>query len=133
MSHYRSRILRAAVALLCAALSPRTFGACPDFLVAPSYAVGTAPRAVAVGDFNGDGKNDLAVANDISNNVSILLNNGGGTFTGPVNYPANSPFSVSVGDFNRDGKKDLVVANSGAANVSILLGKGDGTFAAPVN
>ena len=66
-----------------------------------------------MGDFNGDGKPDLAVANSGSNNVSVLLGNGDGTFQAAVNYAAgNAPNSVAVGDFNGDGKADLAVANS---------------------
>ena len=98
--------------------------------------MGDEPRSVAVGDFNRDGKPDLATANHDSNNVSILLGNGSGTFAAAVNPIAvgtNGPASVAVGDFNRDGKPDLAMANSVSNNVSILLGNGNGTFAAAVN
>ena len=89
---------------------------------------------MAVGDFNGDGKADLAVANYGSDNVSVLLGNGNGTFQAAVNYAAGtSPHSVAVGDFNGDGKADLAVANYGSNNVSVLLGNGNGTFQAAVN
>jgi hypothetical protein len=105
------------------------------FLPAVSYAAGNNPQSVAVGDFNGDGKQDLAVANvgDYYGNgqgVSILLGQGDGTFQTPVSYAAeNNPQSVAVGDFNGDGKQDLAVANAYPGNsVSVLLGKGDGTF-----
>jgi hypothetical protein len=96
--------------------------------------VGTNPASVAVGDFNGDGKLDLAVANSASNNVSVLLGNGDGTFQAAVNYAVGTnPASVAVGDLNGDGKLDLAVANIGSNNVSVLLGNGDGTFKAAVN
>ncbi len=89
---------------------------------------------MAVGDFNGDGKADLAVANYSSNNVSVLLGNGNGTFQAAVNYAAGtSPCSVAVGDFNGDGKADLAVANYSSNSVSVLLGNGNGTFQAAVN
>ena len=92
-------------------------------------AVGTNPAAVAAGDVNGDGKLDLMIANSGSNNVSVLLGNGDGTFQAPANYSAgNTPVSVALGDFNGDGKLDLVVANSNSGSVSVLLGNGDGTF-----
>ena len=104
-------------------------------LSAPSaFGAGTDPDSAAVGDFNGDGKLDLAVANEGSNNVSILLGKCDGTFQAAVDYGAGSnPSSVAVGDFRDDGKLDLVVANDGSDNVSILLGNGDGTFQAAVN
>jgi len=104
-------------------------------LSAPSaFGAGTDPDSVAVGDFNGDGKLDLAVANEGSGNVSVLLGNGHGTFQAAVDYGAGTdPDSVAVGDFNGDGKLDLVVANGGSNNISILLGNGDGTFQAAVN
>jgi hypothetical protein len=99
--------------------------------------VGTNPQAIAVGDFNGDGKLDLAVANlnyigdHVTNgNVTVLLGNGDGTFTPTAASPATGPDpnSIAVGDFNRDGKLDLAVVNQGSNNVTILLGNGDGTF-----
>jgi hypothetical protein len=93
--------------------------------------------AVAVGDFNGDGKADLAVTNYSSTgfpfaagtSVSILLGNGDGTFQPPVEFAAGSgPMSIAVADMNGDGHLDLVVANNFSNDVSILLGNGDGTF-----
>lgn len=86
-------------------------------------AVGQGPAAIVAGDFNGDGKLDLAVANRASSTVSILLGNGDGTFRSHVDYPtAANPATILTGDFNNDGKLDLVVGQS------ILLGNGDGTF-----
>jgi hypothetical protein len=112
------------------------------FGAATNYNAGTAPRAVAVGDFNGDNKLDLAVANYgsfvhgqlVDSSVSILLGRGDGTFESPTNYAAGQgPVSVAVGDLNGDGRADLAVANDLSANVSLLLGNGDGTFAAPIH
>ena len=104
-----------------------------SFLAAVNYGAGTT-LSVAVGDFNGDGKADLAVANYRSSNVSVLLGNGNGTFQAAVNYGAGTyPHSVAVGDFNGDGKPDLAVANYGSNNVSVLLGNGNGTFQTAVN
>ena len=89
---------------------------------------------MAVGDFNGDGKQDLAVANPDSDNVSILLGNGAGSFSAATNFGVGTdPDSVAVGDFNGDGKQDLAVANSDSNNVSILLGDGAGSFSAATN
>ena len=81
------------------------------------------------GDFSGDGRTDLAVANLGSNDVSVLLGNGDGTFQNQVRYPAGtSPFALVAGDFSGDGRTDLAVANLGSNDVSVLLGNGDGTF-----
>ncbi len=97
--------------------------------------VGTDPDAVVEGDFTGDGKLDLAVADANSNTVSILLGNGDGTFRSAVNDPAgNDPVAMVAGDFNGDGKVDLAVVNGGPyGTVSILLGNGDGTFDSPAS
>ena len=90
---------------------------------------GTAPYALVAGDFNGDGRTDLAVANIGSNDVSVLLGNGDGTFQDQVRYAAgDEPFALVAGDFNGDGRTDLAVANAGSNDVSVLLGNGDGTF-----
>ena len=92
--------------------------------------VGTNPYFVAAGDFNGDGKLDLAVANLNGATVSILLGQGDGTFAAQTTYPTGSnPQSIAIGDFNGDGRLDLAVANVSSSTVSILLGQGDGTFA----
>jgi hypothetical protein len=98
------------------------------------FIVGTTPLSVVVGDFNGDGKQDLAVANGNSANVSVLLGNGAGSFSAPTNFGVGTaPISVAVGDFNGDGKQDLAAANRDSNNVSILLGDGAGSFSAATN
>ena len=80
-----------------------------------------------MGDINGDGKPDLAVANFNSNTASILLNTTATgaptpTFATKVDFPTgNSPRSVSMGDINGDGKPDLAVANFNSNDVSILV------------
>jgi VCBS repeat-containing protein len=96
-------------------------------------AIGGAPWSVAVGDFNGDSDPDLAVANQSSNNVSVLLGGAGGGFGSPTTYPAGSgPTSVAVGDFNDDDDPDLAVANQFDGTVSVLLGTaGGGGFSGP--
>ena len=95
--------------------------------------VGLNPYSIAVGDFNGDGNSDLAVANNGSGTVTILLGNGDGTFTAASESPVavgREPSSVVVSDLDSDGKLDLAVANEGDNTVTILLGNGDGTFTA---
>jgi RHS repeat-associated protein len=104
--------------------APRTAvtGVYPDF-----------PQEVALGDFNGDGKLDIAVTNGFGTTVSILLGNGDGTFQPPFDYPAgNATGSIVVADFNGDGRLDLAVANVGDNTVSVLIGNGNGSFQAPV-
>jgi hypothetical protein len=115
-----------------AALDPITLG----FNLVPATvlsAVGTLPYFAAAGDFNNDGKMDLAVSNSNST-VSVLLSNGDGTFQPQMTYntdPNGTPYAIAGGDFNEDGNIDLVVTNSvggSSDTVSILLGNGDGTF-----
>ncbi|PYJ03502.1 MAG: hypothetical protein DME25_12075, partial [Verrucomicrobia bacterium] len=106
----------------------------PNFVAAGMFAAGNQPVAVAVGDFNGDGKTDVVVANQFSANVSVLLGQGNGSFQPAVNYAAGAgPSAVAVGDFNGDGKVDLVVTDLGSTVVWVLLGNGNGTFQAPVS
>src|SRR3989442_2442525 len=104
------------------------------FQPARTFAVGTNPTSVVAGDFNSDGKLDLAVANAGSNTISVLLGNGDGSFQTAQTFAVGiTPWSVRMGDFNNDGKPDLAVANYGSSTVSVLLGNGDGTFpAAPL-
>src|SRR6267378_907094 len=93
------------------------------------FAVEARPIFVAVGDFNGDRVQDLAVANRDSASVSVLLGNGDGTFRAPLTFGVGiQPHFVAIGDFNRDGVQDLALADSGSNTVSVLLGNGDGSF-----
>jgi hypothetical protein len=99
-----------------------------------SYPVGDQPNSVAVGDLDGDNNLDLAVANEGSNNVSVLLGSGDGTFGTAAHYGGGTRCtSVAVGDLNGDDDLDLVVANEGSHDVSVLLGNGDGTFLPATN
>ena len=105
-----------------------------SFYATTTWPTGTNPYQVAVGDFNGDGKQDLATANQNTSNVSILMGDGLGGFAAAVNFGVGTyPFSVAVGDFNGDGKQDLATANGVSNDVSILTGDGLGGFAAAVN
>src|SRR6266446_6281293 len=92
------------------------------FRPAPSLTVGNGPAGVVVGDFNGDGKLDLAVANLNDNTLSVLLGNGDGTFQAAQDFAVdNDPVFVAVNDFNGDAAPDLAVANLHALSISVLL------------
>jgi len=97
-----------------------------------SYPISSGSFDVAVADFDGDGTLDLATSNYYTDDVSILLGNGDGTFQNAVNYAAGggNPMNLEVGYFNADAAPDLAVVNrnGGSGFVSILLGNGDGTF-----
>jgi hypothetical protein len=81
------------------------------------------------GDFTGTGRIDLATANFGSNDVSVLLGKGDGTFGAQVTYPVGTlPDGLAAGDFSSNARTDLAVANLGSNDVSVLLGNGDGTF-----
>jgi hypothetical protein len=104
-----------------------------SFALAGTYPVGTEPGSVVVGDFDGDGIPDLAVANILDNTVSILTGNGDGTFQDTADYIVGTrPRGLVAGDFRGGGLLDLaVVDHLGAGDqgfVSILLNNGDGTF-----
>ena len=116
----------------------------PMFASARAFdSAGDSAWFAATGDFNGDGKADVAVANFTSNTISILLGNGDGTLQPAVKYPVGvNPSAIVVADFNNDGKLDLAVASTGCAPCSsgqlpggvwLFKGDGDGTFAAGVN
>jgi hypothetical protein len=119
--------------LAVAAWAPRAAHAF-SFSAPTNKTVGTSPVEVAVGQFNGDSDPDLAVANELSNNVSVLLGSTGATFTGPTNFAVGTgPLSVAVGDFNGDSDPDLVTANESSNNVSVLVGGAGGSFSGPTN
>jgi len=93
--------------------------------------VGRIPYGIAIADLNRDRMLDLAIANQFSGNVSIMLGNGDGTFASAPGSPVtvgSGPSWVAAADLNRDRKRDLAVANQGSDTVSILLGDGTGGF-----
>lgn len=100
-----------------------------NFVGSAEVGVGVVPDVLAIGDFNGDGKQDFVVANQTDDNVSVHLGDGAGGFSGPVTFATgDTPSSVTVGDLNGDGKQDFVVPNRANNNVSIFLGNGTGGF-----
>ena len=96
--------------------------------------------ASVAADLNSDGNPDLVTVNQYSNDVSVLLGNGDGTFQTPTTYPVGlDPVAVAVGDFNGDNRSDLAVAFGNPAagmpgGVALLFGNGDGsTFQTPID
>ncbi|WP_345122529.1 FG-GAP-like repeat-containing protein [Hymenobacter antarcticus] len=111
-----------------------------SFAAKVDFATGSQPVSVSIGDVDGDGKPDLAVANLSSATVSVLRNTGTvgtASFAAKVDFPTGtSPFSVSIGDVDGDGKPDLAVANLGSNTVSVLRNTGTAgtaSFAAKVD
>jgi hypothetical protein len=112
------------------------------FTALSTYAVGMYPRSLSAADLDGDGKPDLAVATGGSRNngdygsVSVLLNQGNGTFAPAINYAAGLyPYWVTTADLDGDGKPDLIVSSQGGGSfgtLNALRNQGNGTFAAAV-
>jgi len=103
-----------------------------SFAIHADFATGNQPYGVAIGDMDGDGKLDLATANQLDNTVSVLLNTGTGTGTTSFATHAdfatgNQPYCVAISDMDGDGKPDLEVTNFNSNSVSVLLNTGTTT------
>ena len=125
----RSGLLALALAVVLpvavASAGPVAFSPAASFPTA-----GISPGPVVLGDFNGDGRPDLAIANAGSSSVSVLLGDGAGGFAVPSSRALVAPaWSLAVGDFNADGRADLAAATTNSNSVSVLLGNGAGGFA----
>ena len=100
------------------------------FTAPTSFTVNTYPTDLTYADFNKDGKLDIATSNLHSNDVSILLGNGNGSFQTAVNFLVDtSPVAIKTSDFNNDNNTDIVTTNNNSpGTISILLGNGKGGF-----
>jgi hypothetical protein len=125
------RALRLILAVLC--LAGISASAWAQFETRATSPLLAGAYSIAAGDFNGDGKLDIAVVDD--NGFSVSLGNGDGTFQKPTFYPTGLAYSLAVADFNNDGNLDIVVANENLnpSTVSVYLGNGDGTFRSPID
>src|SRR5262245_52632181 len=116
----RGRALSGAAVLSAALALPAGALAQTNFRPATNYPAGSAPYAVAQGDWNHDQDLDLAVANYFSDDVKVVLGDLGGNFI-PMGIPdaGDGPSSVGVGDFNADNDPDLAVADQTSDKVSV--------------
>jgi hypothetical protein len=110
-------------------INAQCFGSYTSFPI-----IGSAPEGITSGDFNKDGKADIATANSGSSNITVFLGTGSGSFSTTSSFgTGNTPYFICTADFNGDGNPDLATANNGSGNVSVLIGNGTGAFSAPIN
>ncbi|MGZ5528558.1 MAG: FG-GAP-like repeat-containing protein, partial [Limisphaerales bacterium] len=85
--------------------------------------------AIFLTDLNGDGHQDLIVANSVDNTVSVLSGTSASGFSSPVTYNVGTkPMWIHVADMNGDNRQDIITANYTSGTISILPGQAGGTF-----
>lgn len=93
---------------------------------------GAGLKSLTIGDFNSDGRSDIAIVNALNDYVGILLGIGNGSFSKQNIYSLNNgsqPSGIAVGDFDGDNRLDISVSNQNTDNIAVLFGYGNGTFA----
>lgn len=95
------------------------------------YYIGGSPESIAIGDVNGDGKNDVVVGNSNINQIGVFTQNATGTFDPVAIYPTANGRFVKTGDFNNDGKSDVVAMGWGSNSVDVFLQNSSGLLSAP--
>ncbi|MCA9513052.1 MAG: VCBS repeat-containing protein, partial [Myxococcales bacterium] len=118
--------LLAALALL---TEPSDARAITPLFAAPKTPTPSGPRAIAAADFDNDGVLDAVVAANSTNDLTVLIGNGDGTFTTATPLDAFAlPIDVATGDFDGDGNADIASAVAALGFVAVWLGNGDGSF-----
>lgn len=101
------------------------------FAAPRDFAIGEGTIDIASADFNGDGYDDLAVARQLSSNVTVLLGSANGEMSVSFSLGTTLPWSIAAEDFNEDGWMDLVFGTENMRRLNVLLGDGNGGFDAP--
>src|SRR4051794_35789429 len=129
---YTRRLIAAAIALACSAplaLAPASWAGDGQFAAGQDLP-SAGPGSLAAGDFNNDGRPDLAVVSERTRSVEIFLQERTGRLApGQPLAIGQQPLLVAVADFDRDGNDDIAVGDIRDDDVKVRLGQGNGTFA----
>lgn len=99
-----------------------------SFTLKATLSLPAGPGSLAVGDWNGDGKRDLAIVCGTASVFAVLVGDGTGDFLSSSYRSASQPTEIATADFNKDGLADIVTSSSSTSRAEVFLGKGTGTF-----